>query len=509
MAGFPQCFQTITRRRDETIHSCETWGVRVWTNGDITRVIIGETQYRLAGGALSVEMDLEPQRGVRDEWADEVIAFSHLNGKRLDAMLAEQIKANVLDAVALDEVRVAAVIQKGRKHPRLVAGKVAGPYEVDLELTGEGTRVSWPKKLLWKKLPAVSRAKIFSGGTPRGIRVHASAHGIGVAASTSGHIGVVRPKEEELAFTLSIPGEEEARVDAIPTKEGVLVTITRKGKEGVVLHLSESGEVLGRWPEGITHGCFPASIVADDRVLVSDPAQDVLALLALPDLSEIQRIEMADEIVEAGVAPDGRHLALANRAHLYIGMVVGDRIVIDEPREIELARRPITTSTTPPSYVPATAIGEPQIVFPSIKRTPPAWKVKVGKKLDLDVLVRSGGGPGRGVRVAIEGAAVTEGLFEPVSVRCGDEEVTFSKKKPYAVLSEAWIPCGLSLPLNPPPKGDEEKEIAEQALAVTHLELVVRGRGKAAGSGLLTVVVGAEASPAAPLKWTRPLTVHK
>lgn len=480
--------------------------MRVWTNGDITRVLVGETQYRLAGGALSVEVNLEAQRDALDVRPDEVVAFSHLSGRRLDEVLAEQQKATVLDAVALDDIRIAAVIQKGRKRPRLVTGKATGPSELDLELAGDGTRVKWPKGLIWKKSPPFSRSKVFAGAKPRGVRVHASAHGIGIAASTSGHVAVVRPKEEDFAFVLSVPGQDEARFDAIPTAEGVLVTIVLEGRYGAVLHLDESGEVIGKWPDRFALGCFPAAIVADNRVLVSDPDQDVLALLALPDLEEIQRVGMTDGIVEAAVAPDGRHLALADTAHLYTGMVVGDRIVIDEPRELELARRPITTSTSPPSYVPATAIGEPQIVFPSIKRTPPAWNVKVGKELELDVLVRSGGGPGRGVRVALEGAAIKDGLFKPVCVRCGDEEVAFGKE-PYAVLPEAWIPCGLSLPLTPPPKGDEEKAIAEQALAVTHLELVVCGRGKASGAGLLTVVVGAEASPAAPLKWTRPLTV--
>lgn len=480
--------------------------MRVWTNGDITRVLVGETQYRLAGGALSVEVTLEPQRDALNVRPDEVVAFSHLNGRRLDEVLAGQEKATILDVVALDDVRIAAAIQQGRKRPRLVTGKAAGPYDLDLELAGDGTRVQWPKGLIWKKSPPFSRSKVFSGDKPRGVRIHASAHGIGVAASGSGHVAVVRPKEEEFAFILSLPCQDEARFDAFPTAEGVLVTIVLDGKQGTVLHLSESGEVIGRWPDKFTLGCFPASIVADNRVLVSDPDQNVLVLLALPDLEEIQRVEMTDGIIEAAVAPDGRHLALADTAHLYTGMVVGDRIVIDQPRELELARRPITTSTSPPSYVPATAVGEPQIVFPSIKRTPPAWMVSVGKELELDVLVRSGGGPGRGVRVALDGAAVKEGLFEPVCVRCGDKEVAFGKE-PFAVLSEAWIPCGLSLPLTPPPKGDEEKAIAEQALAVTHLELVVCGRGKAAGAGLLTVVVGAEGSPTAPLKWTRPLTV--
>lgn len=482
--------------------------VRVWTDGHVVRLWLEGTLYKLATGRLSVEGHPGQPPGALASSPDEVVAWTPSSGKRLDEALG--LRGTVLlDAVALDEARLAAVLQQGRKAPSLVVGPPEGPFEVNLPLKAKADPIDWPGGLVWDAPPSFPKGQVFAGSGPRGIRLHASDHGVGIAAAASGHVAVLRPGETSFGSVLRLPGGPGLHLDAVPTADGLLVTVLAEGRHAAVVHIGEDGAVLGFWPPRLAEGSFPALAVTGGRVLVCDRRTDALVLLALPGLEERQRVELLTPVVDAASSADGRRFVLADGSTVQTGTVVGDRAVLDDPHEILHHPGPDAPGLKAWAYRPARAPGPPRIVFPSIKRLSPPWGAGTGEPFVLELLVCSGGEGGEGVRVELSGPAVTQGLFEALEVRSSGVGAPFERVGDLlrAVLTGVPLPEGVALPLDPVPKGDEEKAAAEEHLAVTHIELAVRCRALASGSGLLTVAVDAPESAAPPLKWTRPLSV--
>lgn len=474
------------------------------------------------------------QERARAGEADELVAWSPERGLRLDVQLELGAKTELLDIVGLGEDRVALAVASGRKAPKLLVGPPAGPFEREVALEGEPIAVDWPADLLWDQAPALTKAAKFSRSTPREPRLGASPFGLAVTSVSSGLVGGLRPpapeesdeedpkkkkkkkntakkrpKKEPLSFLLQVPSKGLARLEGELTEQGVLVTMLDADHRGVVVHLAEDdGSLLGSWPYRCAAGCVPAALLGEGQAMAFDAESSRLALLSLPTLELQYQTELGARPVDLSVAPDGRRFVLVEPSAVRTGMLIGERLVLAPPHELEMARSPVTAPGRS-GYIPAPAQQPPRIVFPTIKRTSPPWEVKVGQELEIPVLVRSGGRAGRGVTIEITGPAIDQELLEATTVTCEDQTGRFARAEGAMVseLPEVGLPCGIALPLDPQPKKAEDKETADEALAATHLDLTLTLRGLVAGSALLTIAVGTTESSTSPLKWTRTLTV--
>jgi hypothetical protein len=77
-----------------------------------------------------------------------------------------------------------------------------------------------------------------------------------------------------------------------------------------------------------------------------------------------------------------------------------------------------------------------------------------------------------------------------------------------AELPDVELPEGVVMPLDPKPKNDNQKAIAEALVRETHLDLMIHGSAKGASRDILKVEVWAIGESSAPLKWMRPLQVE-
>lgn len=483
--------------------------MRVWTNGSFARIWVKDKIFRLRRGAVTLEETVKAVKGALDGAPDEIVAWAP-TGARLDSGL-EKKRRRVIDARALDEDRVAGIIKEGRGAPRLVVGPPAGPYDLELTLTAEGTRVSWPEGTIWPDGPPWDASETFVGVPTRGIRLHANRRGIGIAAATSGHVAVLRPDATELSFVLRVPGQEEARLDAVPTREGVLVTLVVEGQKGGIFHFDEAGKLLGRWPETHAMGAFPALCLDDERVLAFDQESEALALLSMPDLDELTREEISDQLVEAAATSKGDIAYLADANNAYEVQIDGESLSIDGPFELA-ADEPLkgAAGDVVSRYDAARATGPTQVAFPTEKQSAdPPWEVERDKELRITMRVRSAARPGRGVEVELGGAAMKQGLLQGVSVEIDGARVPFETAggAARAVLPDFELPVGLEWPLDPKPKNDDEKAHAKVLVAATHFTVEILIAGAKAGSGLLSIAIGACDTSAAPLKRMRPVTV--
>jgi hypothetical protein len=342
--------------------------------------------------------------------------------------------------------------------------------------------------------------------------VHANEHGVGVAAASSGHVAVVRPGGAALSFVHRVPGQDEARLDAVPTRRGILVTLVVEGREGAVVHVGEDGSILGRWPDGAARGCFPALRLSDDHALAFDHEGEAVALLSLPDLSELAREAISDAIVEAAAAPKGGLVVLADGANVYEIRVEEESLSLDGPFDLSEAKKapePEEVAAVS-SYEPARALGAPQIAFPTEKQAADLpWTLASGSDLRMTMRVRSAGKASRGVMVEVGGAAVTAGLVKGGRAKVGAYEAELVHDGPVAraVLPAVEVPQGIDYPYDPKPDNENAKVRARALMGETHFTVEVVVVGAKVGSGLLSVAISVPKSTAAPLKRIRPVTV--
>ena len=484
--------------------------MRVWTNGTFARVWVNDTIYRLRRGSLSIEEKVKGVKGATATRPDEVVAWGP-GGARLDSAL-EAKRRKVVDAVALDDARVAAVLVEGKAAPKLVIGPPAGPFEAEIELSAQAEKVAWPDGVWASGAAPWSKSPRFEGVGARGIRVHANEHGVGVAAASSGHVAVVRPGGAALSFVHRVPGQEESRLDAVPTRRGVLVTLVVEGREGAVVHIGEDGSILGRWPDGAARSCFPALRLSDDHVLAFDQESEAVALLSLPDLSELTREAISDPIVEAAADPKGGFVVLADGANIYEIRVEEESLSLDGPFDLSEAKKqpePEETAAVS-SYEPARSLGNPQIAFPTEKQpADPPWTIAPAGELRMKMRVRSAGKASRGVMVEVGGAAVIDGLVAGGLARVGALEAELVKDGPVirATFPDVDVPQGIEYPYDPKPDNENAKLRARALMSETHFTVEVVVIGAKAGNGLLSVAISVPKSAAAPLKRIRPFTV--
>ena len=96
--------------------------------------------------------------------------------------------------------------------------------------------------------PPISSDSAFVAKGPRGARLSQSPHGLSIACGASGHVAVVRPGSKKLDFVLRLPCHDDALLHAVATEQGVLATLVVEDRHSLAVHLSEDGELLGRWP---------------------------------------------------------------------------------------------------------------------------------------------------------------------------------------------------------------------------------------------------------------------
>ncbi|MFK7988785.1 MAG: hypothetical protein AB8I08_22385 [Sandaracinaceae bacterium] len=485
--------------------------MRVWTNGTFARVWMTGTIYRYRDGSLRVEETLKKVKGAEPTSADEVVAWAS-KGARLDPAL-EKKRRKVIDAVCLDEERIASVISEGRSGPRLVIGPPKGPFELDLALKGREVKtVAWPAGLWDEGAAPVSTSDKPSGGTHRGVRVHANAHGVGMAGGESGHVFLFRHGNEDLTSAFRVPSEEGGRIDAVPSELGLIVTLVRADGNTQVVHLTEDGESRGVWPKEPVKGGVATLRLDDDKALAFDAAEGALVLLALPDLSELTREPLSEPLVDMSAGPKGSVVVVADDAGLYDVTVDDEAVSVDGPYLFEEASKTAAAEDSGSRYDPVRASGPPQVAFPAGKKLPkdPPWSLPLSKETAIPMRFRSGAEPGKGIHVAVSGAAVDKGLVRPVAVTANGARCELAREGNalVGVLPEVELVQGIQWPLDPKPQRDDDKEASVTMMNATHFGIEVHFEGLTAGSELMTVVVGAHESAAAPLKRTRPITVE-
>ena len=489
--------------------------MRVWTNGSFARLWVKDKIFQLREGEVSLEEKIKAFKGARLAAPDEVVAWAP-TGARLDKGL-EKKRRRIVDARALEEGKIAGVIKEGRGAPRLVVGPPAGPFELEIALTLDGERADWPADVVFGESPTWSDSEMFVGDPVRGIRVHTNGTGLGIAAAKSGHVVVFRPVSEEEptqfeapSFHFRVPADEAARMDAVPTRDGVLLTVVKDGGEGAVVHFDPNGQVLGRWPANGSKLGFPALCLDDERALAFDASASELALLALPDLDELAKESINEGLVDAAATSKGDTIVAADPEVAYEIHVEGDGLSVDGPFELKATE--VELNKNRKVYKAALASGPTQIAFPTEKQKPdPPWSVGTNEELKITMRIRSAGGAGHGVRVELGGEAIEEGLVGGHAMKVAGQLADFTEVDGTvsAVLPDIELPVGLAWPLDPKPKNDDEKAHAKILVAETHLTLEVVIAGKAPGNGLLSVAVGACDTTAAPLKRMRPITVHE
>jgi hypothetical protein len=151
--------------------------------------------------------------------------------------------------------------------------------------------------------------------------------------------------------------------------------------------------------------------------------------------------------------------------------------------------------------------GTPAIGFAARPVISPGWNVVRGE-FELDLVVRSAGGSGRGVSVRVSGPALD--AIELQSVDAGGCEASFLPDGDgmRAELAEVAIAEGYVVPLDPRPSGEIQKGYADELLRDTHMTLTLRGRAIDASRGLMRVEVAALGASSTPLSWIRPLIVE-
>jgi hypothetical protein len=497
--------------------------MRVWTNGVSHVARTSRGVFVLRGAQLVKHLEGVARGeapGNDDLWAvspsGAVAWFDGLARLSLDTgeIRAWSGAAEVIDVAALGEDRVAAVL--GAK-PILAIGDPEG-WEAEIPLRGEqAVAVAFPG-LAWAGAPA-GRGEGFEAGTgARRVRVSAGPHGVAVVARSSGLVGVLREGARELDFVLRVPTQGAARIDAVATEQGVLVTLVVDGKEGAACHFDREGRSTGS--VGPTAGSVPAARLAGGRfVLYDDSAANgrvrVHDGVSCADLHPRARLSLATRPTDAAASLDGRAVVFGHDGGLDLFELGDKRLSHLETVAFKALLQTMAAQGRARAQVEQGAMfkraeGPAAIGFPVSKTSPVAWEAEVGTTLELALQLRSTGGRGEGVVVELSGPALAEGLVEPTLVALGEESAVPVKSGAgwVATLGKVPIPHGVLFPFDPKPKTPELQERAAALLAQSHLSLRVVFAARRLGSALLAVAARPLQSTSAPMKWTRPVTVR-
>ncbi|MFN0249830.1 MAG: hypothetical protein ACKV2T_23305, partial [Kofleriaceae bacterium] len=210
------------------------------------------------------------------------------------------------------------------------------------------------------------------------------------------------------------------------------------------------------------------------------------------------------------VSHDGRAFAFADDATIAVGRVsrsnLTDIEIVEYCDALRTQKRRRDVDAAEARYEGKRVSGAAAIGFGTGPQS--AWRAVAGEPFGLTLGCRSVGGAGRGVRIAVTGAALPRITLERMCI--GDRSVPFSRKPDGSYVADCAdvdLAEGIVYPFDPKPKNDTQTRAAARALAESQFEVHLHGRALEASSDLLAVSIAVIGSTGAPVKWMRPLTI--
>ncbi len=483
--------------------------MRLHTNG--TTIVLLSPKGRLTwpeSGKLKSEA-VPPKSEISDYDRSGMLCITPKGDRDFSARLTA---AGALAAGAIDEENVAAVIL-GQDGTYLVRGPVNidGDWPSVIDVTNiEPVQVKWPAGLIWKKgdkslyeMAEEHGVGISGGFVPT---LECNQFGTAVASVASGTVVVVRPDSRTPDLCLQFPSQEEAALHALPTEEGVFVTLIVDGQDSAYLHVANDGKVIGH---RAAQSAVPA-LALDAGFLIYDDASSALELVDT-NLKTVQSVKMPWTAIDSASASDGLSFALVDADHILRGHVnaKGELVIADtcEYGDHAGSKLPGEIAAAEAKWDPERCHGKSAVGF-AAGITQVAWTASAGEDFELELHARSTGGKGQGISVTLGGDAMKHCEFQAIEVAGVRIEIKADSKGNYtAEFPEVELVPGLAYPLNPKPKNDVQKHAAGIFLADTHIELRLFGHARAASSDLMSVSISALRSDSPPLKWMRPLTL--
>ncbi|HHH10631.1 MAG TPA: hypothetical protein ENK23_00950 [Sorangium sp.] len=418
----------------------------------------------------------------------------------------------VLDAHAVSDDEVVALLDGGES-ARLASGP-PGEWLHELSLAGiEATSVVWPKGLLWpanatqKTIFAEAKGAGFPVELGRWPELTVNRHGQTITSHQNGMVAVLRPGDDDIDFGFRVPVKGRSRLYAEATAQGALVTLHLPDGNAAVVHVGEDGTLLGVHSMPVA---APAVLIGD-FVALFDQREQLLRLMDLT-LKPKTKKALPFDPCEARASADNKVLALANADHIALIKVSAKGRMsvaahVNYGEVLSVARERAAEKRRRNAYDPKRAHGAPGIGFP-VGAKPPPWIAMAGAPLELELLVRSAGGKGRGMYLMLEGAALQH--LKLSHVQLGATEAPFQEVAGglRAEIPDVELVEGLRYPLDPSPKNDKHKYQAQHLLAATHFSLTVHGETLAPSRELLRVTMGALEEGASPMKWMRPFIIE-
>ncbi len=492
--------------------------MKIFTNGKLTILRTATHVYRWPRKGES-SVDKRKRKSSATEYYHDGLLLVGPSGADLEPTFAEHFEfKTILDADALDEQRVAFLhgdqtltwgpepeddwaqridLSAHRSaFPAWASGMRLGPPSVRDDLDDE--------EEAYERTQHDKLAVGFPNGT-----LLANENGIGVASNFSGNVALFRPDAAEAVLTLRLGTVDEDRIYARPTKKGLLVTVVFNGRNSTLFHVDEKGKLLAQVAEEPT-GRPPALSMGRHTV----DFVDTMAISRNAKLEAVGEVQLSMRPVTAAASTDGRHFAVADSFGGDMALFAIDgkgklrevaRVSYADLRRQAKAAADRTNSDK--AFYVKRVPGEPCMGFAAKPVVSPPWTITTGK-FALPLVVRSAGGPGKGIAVRLSGAALEGLTLTGASV--GADTVAFRPDGDgqVAELPDTPLSEGVVFPFDPKPTSDSQKAIAEAVLRESHLQLVVHGSAAKASSAILRVEVSALGASSSPLKWMRPLVVR-
>jgi hypothetical protein len=323
----------------------------------------------------------------------------------------------------------------------------------------------------------------------------------------TGIVCVVRPDSAEVEFAVRLPSQQGVTLHAEASARGAMVTMAAHSRESALLHLSDTGELLGH---RAAHGAPPA-VLLETGVVLYDQEREWLFLLD-EVLKPITKKRVPFDPLESAAAANRKSFALADDGSFLVG-TVNDKLKLElsDPFKyasyIKKSKRKSKAAKARAVWDPKRPGGPASVGFSAARPVAP-WQAESGKEFTMELCARSGGGKGRGIVVSVAGDALANAEFDAVVFN--GEKIPFEKQADgsyRAEVPDVELIEAIRYPFDPKPKNDPQKETAKRLLDETHFELQLLGRATKASGDLLTVYIGPLETEKPPLKWMRPLLI--
>jgi hypothetical protein len=319
------------------------------------------------------------------------------------------------------------------------------------------------------------------GGTARLVD---GRHGIGVTSTYAGHVAVLDKATLSARFAVRLPSlptpPGQFDIFLLPLAKGAFVTLVANFRQTELVLLDDAGEVVAHRDEigdrplwGAVHG----PILGRKGVVLQGLSEDETWSIAVPSLG-MSKVDEEAFPIECGEGKTTRIVARASLRELRPHNWKLVRTVLGHiERHATLPTPDFRPTEAPPLPAgPERATGSPSLAL----QAQGSWSAGSGKDLELAFVLANTGGSLKGAYVEVGGPAVAS--IEGLEVACEGHRARLSEAGPTlrAELPALCMdPAFLRLPKGTP-----------QPPVVPPMRLVVRVRGKKAGSGLLTVRVG-------------------